>query len=67
MIITFLLEKKAAPSMFYKVFYSQEQEIQEFIKHHTISNLSFHVFDLQKKKPTNVLKDRHAICTQAKE
>ena len=48
MIITFLLEKKAAPSMFYKVFYSQEQEIQEFIKHHTISNLSSHVFDLQK-------------------
>ena len=51
--------------MFYKVFYSQEQEIQEFIKHHTISNLSFHVFDLQKKNPTNVLKDRHAIRTQA--
>ena len=56
MIITFLLEKKAAPSMFYKVFYSQEQEIQKFIKHHTISNLSFHVFDLQKKKTHKCLK-----------
>ena len=54
MIITFLLEKRQLLQCFF--FYSQEQEIQEFIKHHTISNLSFHVFDLQKKKTHKCLK-----------